>query len=94
MLDYSQQDWVRDEIMTSLWYALRRNGIEIPYPIRTLQVQRVRATFRVTSTDSEMSWGPFVKWISCEARRRAARDPRPESLRGRVRARRDHLPRG
>jgi small-conductance mechanosensitive channel/CRP-like cAMP-binding protein len=45
MIDYSQQDWVRDEIMTSLWYALRRNGIEIPFPIRTLQVQRVRATF-------------------------------------------------
>ena len=45
MVDYSQQDRVRDEIMTSLWYALRRNGIEIPFPIRTLQIQRMRAAF-------------------------------------------------
>ena len=42
MVDYSRQETVRDEIMTSLWYALRRNGIEIPYPIRTLQMQRAR----------------------------------------------------
>jgi small-conductance mechanosensitive channel/CRP-like cAMP-binding protein len=40
MVDYSRQDEVRDEIMTSLWYALRRNGIDIPYPIRTLHVKR------------------------------------------------------
>ncbi|MBI2962674.1 MAG: mechanosensitive ion channel [Deltaproteobacteria bacterium] len=40
MTDYSRQDDVRDEIMTSLWYALRRNGIEIPYPIRTLRLTR------------------------------------------------------
>jgi small-conductance mechanosensitive channel/CRP-like cAMP-binding protein len=40
MVDFARQDDVRDEIMTSLWYALRRNGIEIPFPIRTLQIQR------------------------------------------------------
>jgi small-conductance mechanosensitive channel/CRP-like cAMP-binding protein len=40
MVDYSRQDQVRDEIMTSLWYALRRTGIEIPYPIRTVEVKR------------------------------------------------------
>jgi len=39
MIDYSRQDWVRDEVMSSLWYALRRHGIEIPYPIRTLQMK-------------------------------------------------------
>ena len=41
MVDYSRQDQVRDEIMTSLWYAFRRNGIEIPYPIRTLYMHEV-----------------------------------------------------
>lgn len=40
MIDYSRQDNVRDEIMTSLWYALRRNGIEIPFPIRTVRLSR------------------------------------------------------
>jgi len=43
MVDYSRQEHVQDEIMTSLWYALRRNGIEIPFPIRTLQVKRTAA---------------------------------------------------
>ncbi len=43
MLDYSRQDLVRDQIMTSLWYALRRNSIEIPYPIRTLFLKRTSA---------------------------------------------------
>ncbi len=41
MLDYSRQDQVRDEIMSSLWYALRRNGIDIPYPIRTLHLKQI-----------------------------------------------------
>jgi CRP-like cAMP-binding protein len=40
MVDYSRQDNVRDDIMTALWYTFRRNGIEIPYPIRTLQIQQ------------------------------------------------------
>jgi small-conductance mechanosensitive channel/CRP-like cAMP-binding protein len=44
MIDYAEQDRVRDEIMTSLWYALRRNGIEIPFPIRTLHLKRTTAT--------------------------------------------------
>jgi small-conductance mechanosensitive channel/CRP-like cAMP-binding protein len=43
MVDYSRQEYVRDEIMASLWYALRRNGIEIPFPIRTLHVKRTPA---------------------------------------------------
>lgn len=41
MVDYPRQDQVRDEIMTSLWYAFRRSGIEIPYPIRTLYLHEV-----------------------------------------------------
>jgi small-conductance mechanosensitive channel/CRP-like cAMP-binding protein len=38
MVDYSRQDGVRDQIMTSLWYAFRRHGIEIPFPIRTVHL--------------------------------------------------------
>jgi CRP-like cAMP-binding protein len=34
MLDYGRQEQVRDQIMTSIWYALRRAEIEIPFPIR------------------------------------------------------------
>src|SRR5262249_39076219 len=34
---------VRDGIYTNAWYEFRRRGITIPFPIRTLQVQRKAA---------------------------------------------------
>jgi small-conductance mechanosensitive channel/CRP-like cAMP-binding protein len=34
--DYAHADNAMDEIFTQLWYRLRRDGIEIPYPQRTL----------------------------------------------------------
>jgi len=40
MQDYSRQESVRDTIMTSVWYALRRNTIEIPFPIRDVYVRQ------------------------------------------------------
>jgi small-conductance mechanosensitive channel/CRP-like cAMP-binding protein len=39
MADYARQDQVRDAIMTSLWYAFQRHGIEIPFPIRDVYVR-------------------------------------------------------
>jgi small-conductance mechanosensitive channel/CRP-like cAMP-binding protein len=36
MQDYGRQEQVRDQIMTSLWYALQRAAIEIPFPIRNV----------------------------------------------------------
>jgi small-conductance mechanosensitive channel/CRP-like cAMP-binding protein len=35
MTDYSQRDRIDSEIRKAVWYALRRNGIPIPFPIRT-----------------------------------------------------------
>ncbi|MEA2625443.1 MAG: hypothetical protein QOD06_1488 [Candidatus Binatota bacterium] len=46
MVDYAKQDLVRDEVMTSVWYAFRRNGIEIPYPIRDVRVHDAAAGTR------------------------------------------------
>ncbi len=40
MVDYARQEGVRDAIMTSIWYAFRRSGIEIPYPIRTVHMHQ------------------------------------------------------
>lgn len=40
MRDYSHQDDLHAEVITKLWYALRRHGMEIPFPIRTLQFRR------------------------------------------------------
>jgi CRP-like cAMP-binding protein len=36
MADYAEAEQVHDTVSTALWYALRRNSIEIPYPIRRL----------------------------------------------------------
>ncbi len=38
MLDYGRQEHVRDQVMTAIWYALRRADIEIPFPIRDVYV--------------------------------------------------------
>lgn len=35
MSDYSERDRIDADIRKAIWYALRRNGISIPYPIRT-----------------------------------------------------------
>ena len=37
MRDYSQRDRIDADIRKAIWYALRRNGIPIPFPIRSLQ---------------------------------------------------------
>lgn len=35
--DYSQRDRIDADIRRAAWYALRRNGISIPFPIRSVQ---------------------------------------------------------
>lgn len=43
LADWGAQERVRSEVVTGLWYALRRASIEIPFPIRTLYVHQARA---------------------------------------------------
>jgi small-conductance mechanosensitive channel/CRP-like cAMP-binding protein len=40
MNDYSQRDRIDADIRKAVWYALRRNNIAIPYPMRTVQRYR------------------------------------------------------
>ncbi len=37
--DYQMADTVREEFFTRLWYRLRRDGIELPHPQRTVNVR-------------------------------------------------------
>ncbi|HLX04646.1 MAG TPA: mechanosensitive ion channel family protein [Candidatus Binatus sp.] len=37
--DYGAKERVRDRVASSLWYALRRHSIEIPFPTRTVHVR-------------------------------------------------------
>ncbi len=34
--DFSERRVIQDQVMSRIWYAFRRRGIEIPFPIRTL----------------------------------------------------------
>jgi CRP-like cAMP-binding protein len=40
MDDYGLFSDISDAIRTNIWYGLRRHGIRIPYPIRTIQLER------------------------------------------------------
>src|SRR5262249_15546196 len=45
---------IRDQIMTSLWYAFRRHNIEIPFPVRTLYVHDAARAAQETSDADEV----------------------------------------
>jgi CRP-like cAMP-binding protein len=38
--DYALYNQVCDAIRTNMWYSLRRHGIRIPFPMRTVQLER------------------------------------------------------
>jgi small-conductance mechanosensitive channel len=40
MDDYGQFSDITDAIRTNIWYALRRHGMKMPYPVRTIQLER------------------------------------------------------
>ncbi|HXR34557.1 MAG TPA: mechanosensitive ion channel family protein [Candidatus Binataceae bacterium] len=40
--DYGPQEHVRDAIISNVWYALRRQSIDIPFPIRTVYLHQAR----------------------------------------------------
>src|ERR1700674_1295285 len=41
--DYGMQEHVRARVASSLWYALRRHSIEIPFPTHTIHLRDARA---------------------------------------------------
>src|SRR6059058_257820 len=43
MGNHSRINEINDAVRTNVWYELKRQGITIPFPIRTLQVQRKAA---------------------------------------------------
>lgn len=42
--DYADVIRIEDEVLTRLWYRLKRDKIKIPYPTQELQVQQVQPT--------------------------------------------------
>jgi len=52
MGNHSRINEINDAVRTNVWYELKRRGITIPFPIRTLQVQR-RAAPRAQDDQAE-----------------------------------------
>ena len=51
--DYGPQETVRDHVVSALWYALRRHSIEIPYPMRTVEMREHQAA-KITRDDARL----------------------------------------
>jgi CRP-like cAMP-binding protein len=52
MDDYSRRLSAQDEVNTRIWYALKRAGMEIPFPIRDVNVRMVPEDIEQRRTDS------------------------------------------
>lgn len=39
LFDFAENELVKDEVLTRIWYAFKYNGIEMPFPIRTLHIK-------------------------------------------------------
>ena len=62
----------RDAIYTNAWYEFRRRKITIPYPIRTLQIER--------KTGRPGDEGHDEAYRSCAAKRFSNVFPKPSSI--------------
>ena len=56
--DYSEVPRIRDEFVTRIWYAARRNGLSIPFPIRDVFHHH---TPKVSSDDSLLRLARYMK---------------------------------
>ncbi len=50
--DYGLMELVHADVISNLWYALRRHNMEIPYPMRTLEI-RTESRGRAASGETE-----------------------------------------
>jgi small-conductance mechanosensitive channel len=72
--DYGNMPTIRGAVMNNIWYALRREGIRIPFPIRDVQHRHVERRFeenqrvlqRQTAT-ADLKTVPLFEPLSAEA---------------------------
>lgn len=53
--DFAQRDRIDSDVRQRIWYAFQREGISIPFPIRTVQVQTVTSEARVEASKLEVA---------------------------------------
>jgi small-conductance mechanosensitive channel/CRP-like cAMP-binding protein len=67
LADYGRIEHIHDRVVSGLWYALRRQGIEIPFPIRTLvlsQPRRVEESEAQREIEAELRAVDFLRELS------------------------------
>ncbi|ULA63533.1 MAG: Potassium efflux system KefA protein / Small-conductance mechanosensitive channel [Nitrospira sp.] len=75
--DYGSRERIEGEVMSYVWYAFQRNGIEIPYPQRVVQMTQPpdltaqRAT-ELTGIEAQLRAIDFLAILDTEARRSLA----------------------
>ncbi|HDP94731.1 MAG TPA: mechanosensitive ion channel [Candidatus Aminicenantes bacterium] len=52
--DYAERNHIAGEIRRQVWYAFKRNGIEIPFPIRNVYIRQEAATMLSNSEKAEI----------------------------------------
>jgi small-conductance mechanosensitive channel/CRP-like cAMP-binding protein len=64
LADYGRSEQIHARVVSGLWYAMRRHGIEIPFPIRTLvlkQESRVEESEALHEIASELRGVDFLR---------------------------------
>ncbi|HVB78832.1 MAG TPA: mechanosensitive ion channel family protein [Candidatus Binataceae bacterium] len=67
LADYGRVEQIHARVVSGLWYALRRHGIEIPFPIRTLvlsQERRVEESEALREIVTELRGVDFLRELS------------------------------
>jgi small-conductance mechanosensitive channel/CRP-like cAMP-binding protein len=62
--DYGRSEHIHGRVVSGLWYALRRHGIEIPFPVRTLvlsQERRIEESAALREIASELRGVDFLR---------------------------------
>jgi CRP-like cAMP-binding protein len=64
LADYGRSEQIHARVVSGLWYALRRHGIEIPFPVRTMvlkQESRVEESEALHEIASELRGVDFLR---------------------------------
>jgi hypothetical protein len=66
MEDESKYNDILDAIRTNIWYEAQRSGLRIPFPIRTVQIERARpdARDKLELARTSMRRQPFLQLLS------------------------------
>lgn len=74
--DYGESAHIKDEVLTRIWYAFRYNAIEIPSPVRSVQVryQTQIAAERQSQDDQATKLAQFLRSIPALNRHLASHD--------------------